>query len=53
LSKVEEARLKNIMTSQHNWNEVVVRQFFSTMEVNFDMETTKWMTRRESSSLPS
>ena len=28
----------------HNWNEAVVRQFYSTLEVNYEKETIKWMT---------
>ena len=46
LSKVEEARLRNTMTLQHNWSEAVIQQFFSTLEVNYEKETIKCMTRK-------
>ena len=46
LSKIEDVRLKNIMKFRHNWNEVVVRQFYATLEVNHEKETIKWMTWR-------
>jgi hypothetical protein len=44
LSKVEGAGLKNIMRFYHNWNEVVVRQFYTMLEVNHEKGTIKWMT---------
>jgi hypothetical protein len=36
--------LKNIMRFYHNWNEVVVRQFYTMLEVNHEKGTIKWMT---------
>ena len=38
--------MRNIMTLQHNWSEAVIRQFFTTLEVNYEKETIKWMTGR-------
>ena len=46
LSKIEEAGLRNAMTLQHNWSEAVIKQFFPTLEVNYEKETIKWMTGR-------
>ena len=34
------------MTLQHNWSEAVIKQFFPTLEVNYEKEIIKWMTRR-------
>jgi hypothetical protein len=35
-----------ILRLRQNWNEVMVQQFYATLEVNMVKESIKWMIRR-------
>jgi hypothetical protein len=44
VDKFENMCLTNFFQHRCDWNEIVVRQFYATPELNMDEETFVWMT---------